>query len=1080
MILSLVITDRMIEDQVWYDITYQKGLMYWRTNRVQGLAWDRDESSLIATVLGEKLYTVKIEFPQPGRVVSFCTCPSYGEYGQGCKHIVAVLKAAQYELARKKDKIVERKNAAKEILYFFESLQEEKNKEEIRLEVTYQLENSYRHFLSSLELKIGQDKLYVVRNIKDFLDKLEDNLSIEFGKNFTFCPDRQTFNREDQTLLEFLQGIYEQERFLEDSFTYHSYGQGRTSFKGKKVYLSEIMLKRFFTLYQDKTFAACILDTPISQVSILHEDLPLEFILQQEKDQLLLQLNKEDTFLPLTSDGEYFFRGKNIYQLSRQQRKYFTPFYNNLLKGRHESLTFSKADKERFVSEVLPYIKNIAKVSLDSNLEKNLCQEDLRTEIYLDKNEIQDVTAKIEFHYGEEKINPFEGKRPVLPGEKILVRDIEKEKRIHHLLEKAQFKVAQGQVILHEEEKIFQFISKILPILQEEADIYYSDAFKKIEIKDPGAFSGGIRLNEKSNLLEFSFHYPNLGPEELSDVFASLKEKKKYYRLKDGSFLPLKVTELENMRDLLDNLDISEKDLKKKVILLPKYRALYLDNLLRENSLPHLERNLAFKQMVQNIKEPEDMEFTIPPSLKSILRDYQKVGFKWLKTLSTYGLGGILADDMGLGKTLQVITFILTEKEKEPSPSLVIAPTSLVYNWQEEVKKFAPELKAVVISGSQKERQEQLQQISQADLVITSYPLIRRDIEFYQDFDFSYCFLDEAQQIKNPQTVNAKAVKQIKAKGYFALTGTPMENSLTELWSIFDFLMPGYLLSHNKFQKKYEKPIVKDQNQQALKELSKQIKPFILRRMKKDVLKELPQKIETKVTIEMTEEQKKVYLAYLQKAKGEIAQEIAQQGFEKSQIKILAILTRLRQICCHPSLFLENYQGKSGKVVALKEILEESLENGHRILLFSQFTSMLEIIKQQLNKQEINYFYLDGATKAEDRGSMVRSFNQGQGQIFLISLKAGGTGLNLTGADMVIHFDPWWNPAVEEQATDRAYRIGQNKVVQVMKLITLGTIEEKIYQLQEKKKEMINSVIQPGENFLSRLSRKELEALFEL
>ena len=484
--------------------------------------------------------------------------------------------------------------------------------------------------------------------------------------------------------------------------------------------------------------------------------------------------------------------------------------------------------------------------------------------------------------------------------------------------------------------------------------------------------------------------------------------------------------------------------------------------------------------MVQNIREPEDMEFEIPEGLEQVLRDYQKIGFKWLKTLSYYGLGGILADDMGLGKTLQVITFVLSEKPKGLGPSLVIAPTSLLYNWKDEVEKFVSHMKITVVSGSQKTRQEQMQDIQDSDIIITSYPLIRRDIDIYQEIDFAYCFIDEAQHIKNPATINAKSVKQIKAKGYFALTGTPIENSLTELWSIFDFVMPGYLLAHTKFVQKYENPIAKNQDSGALKELGRHIRPFVLRRMKKDVLKELPEKIETRMSAEMTPEQKKIYVAYLQKARGEIAQEIAANGFEKSQIKILAALTRLRQLCCHPSLFIDNFEGDSGKILLLQEIMEDALDSGHRILLFSQFTSMLGIIKQNLEKQNIEHFYLDGSTKAEERSEMVKAFNNGSAKMFLISLKAGGTGLNLTGADMVIHYDPWWNPAVEDQATDRAYRIGQKNMVQVMKLITKGTIEEKIYELQQKKKKLIDSVIQPGETLLTKMKQEDIMQLFEL
>jgi len=528
----------------------------------------------------------------------------------------------------------------------------------------------------------------------------------------------------------------------------------------------------------------------------------------------------------------------------------------------------------------------------------------------------------------------------------------------------------------------------------------------------------------------------------------------------------------------VEQLGLRTADIEKPIIELPKYRALYLDSLARETNDFHMERNSAFKKMVQDIREPQDIEYIVPDGIQGKLRDYQKTGFKWLKSLANYGLGGILADDMGLGKTLQVLAFVLSEKQADPTPSLVIAPTSLIYNWQDEVVKFAPELKIAVISGPHRERMEQLKNAAEVDLIITSYGLIKRDIIAYQDKKFKYCFLDEAQHVKNPNTLSAKSVKKITARSYFALTGTPVENTLTELWSIFDFILPGYLRTHKHFINHYETPIIKNGDQLAHQELSRHINPFILRRMKKTVLKELPEKIESKMTNEMTAEQAKLYGAWVLTARTAFETEIKTQGFAKSQIKILALLTRLRQLCCHPALFIENYHGGSGKLEMLKEILKDALDGGHRILLFSQFTGMLNLIKEELTASQISYYYLDGSTKAEERIRLVHAFNSGKQNVFLISLKAGGTGLNLTGADMVIHYDPWWNPAVEDQATDRAYRIGQKNSVHVYKLITKNTIEEKIYTLQQKKKEMIDTLIHPGETFLTKMNENEIRELF--
>ena len=433
---------------------------------------------------------------------------------------------------------------------------------------------------------------------------------------------------------------------------------------------------------------------------------------------------------------------------------------------------------------------------------------------------------------------------------------------------------------------------------------------------------------------------------------------------------------------------------------------------------------------------------------------------------------------MGLGKTLQVIAFLLAHREEEAPPALVVAPTSLMYNWMDEIVRFAPQLRAAVIAGTKKEREASLAGDMQYDVIITTYNMLKRDISLYEKQNFRYCFLDEAQHIKNPGTQNAKAVKRLKTGGYFALTGTPIENTLTELWSIFDFLMPGYLSSHKNFKQRFEVPIVRAQDEHALKNLNRHVAPFILRRMKKDVLRELPDKVESKMLNEMTAKQAKVYAAYFVQGQKEFAKELKAHGFGESRIKILAILTRLRQIACDPSLFLDGYDGGSGKLDLLEEVVQEAVSGGHRILIFSQFTTMLQHIAQRLDALNLDYEYLDGHTPALERVRLVKEFNAGTQPVFLISLKAGGTGLNLTGADMVIHYDPWWNPAVEDQATDRAYRIGQKNNVQVLKFITKDTIEEKIFALQEKKKALIDQMVKPGENFLSKLSEDEIRDLF--
>ena len=441
---------------------------------------------------------------------------------------------------------------------------------------------------------------------------------------------------------------------------------------------------------------------------------------------------------------------------------------------------------------------------------------------------------------------------------------------------------------------------------------------------------------------------------------------------------------------------------------------------------------------------------------------------------------------MGLGKTVQILAVILSYVQETPKskrrPTIVVCPSSLILNWKEEAEKFTPSLRTLSISGNIENREKLINSIKNYDLVITSYDLLKRDIDIYKkvDYKFRYIVADEAQYIKNNNTQNAKAIKEIEADTKYALTGTPIENSLAELWSIFDFIMPGYLFSYNKFKVNYESPIAKDSDPDAMSKLKNMIEPFILRRIKEKVLTELPDKTISVLNNEMNDEQLKLYLSYLKVAKKEVKEEIEVNGIANSQIKILALLMRLRQICCHPGLFIDNFKGESSKLTQCTEIINDAVQGGHKILLFSGYSSMFWYIEKELDRLGISYLKLTGQTKVNQRMNLVNRFNNDESvKVFLISLKAGGTGLNLIGADMVIHYDPWWNLSAENQATDRTYRIGQKRNVQVYKLITKNSIEEKIYNLQERKARLANNMLSTKETFISKLSKDEIMDLFE-
>jgi SNF2 family DNA or RNA helicase len=465
--------------------------------------------------------------------------------------------------------------------------------------------------------------------------------------------------------------------------------------------------------------------------------------------------------------------------------------------------------------------------------------------------------------------------------------------------------------------------------------------------------------------------------------------------------------------------------------------------------------------------------------LENVLRPYQRQGVAWLSFLRENGFGGILADEMGLGKTLQALAFLRFVRQQNPdaAPMLIVCPTSLVFNWLAEAKKFTPELSVLALHGP--ERHVLFDQIQRSDIVVTSYALIRRDAEKYREFEFDTAVLDEAQHIKNRQTQNAQAVKAVKSKHRLVLTGTPLENSVLDLWSIFDFLMPGYLGSAKDFRERYELPIAKEKNAEAQSRLARRLRPFMLRRLKRDVAKDLPAKLEQVSFCELTPDQRGVYQQVIEASRKEVLDAVGAQGLAKSRMVVLSALLRLRQICCDLRLLkLENVKpaNASGKLDLFSELLEEVIDGGHRVLVFSQFVSMLTLLKERLAEEGIEYCYLDGSTT--DRGAVVEQFQQNASiPVFLISLKAGGVGLNLTGADTVIHFDPWWNPAVEDQATDRAHRIGQTKVVTSYKLITRDTVEEKILTLQNRKREIIQATIGVEEEFAAALNWDEIQEL---
>ena len=607
-------------------------------------------------------------------------------------------------------------------------------------------------------------------------------------------------------------------------------------------------------------------------------------------------------------------------------------------------------------------------------------------------------------------------------------------------------------------------------------EVFTTAAFDRLTSDKKPRVSVGVSLS--GNLIDLDVHASDLDAGELGALLSSYRARKRYHRLKTGAYLDIAELDLAQLDRLAADLDISPKALDEGTVELPAYRAFYLDDTLHE-----ARRDGAFTEYVERFRTAKRENRAVPEALQAQLRPYQQEGFAWMNALADMKLGGILADEMGLGKSVQLIAFLLAHLEEYRSvgPALIVCPASLVYNWMAEIERFAPTLRARAVAGT---KQERIAARAEADIdvIVTSYDLLRIDIKDYAEREFSCCALDEAQYIKNHGTLTARAVKRVRAQQRFALTGTPMENRLSEIWSIFDFLMPGFLGSYMRFRERFELDIIGG-NDNAAERLQALVGPFMLRRLKADVLTDLPDKLESAVYVHMTRKQEKLYLAYEQQLREALAaqrRERKNKGESKGPgVEVLAELMRLRQLCCDPRLALQDYEEPGAKVGAIVDLVESAINDGQKTLVFSQFTSFLSLIASALDAQGIAYYTITGATPKRERVTLVDAFNEDDTPVFLVSLKAGGTGLNLTGASVVVHADPWWNAAAQAQATDRAHRIGQTHVVSVHQVIAKGTIEERIVALQQAKNELADKVVGNTAMPLSSLTADDLLGLLE-
>lgn len=1077
--------------------SYTRGVALKRRNMVYGIKSEyktEEDIHISGYVEGsyDNEYYVSMYYDEKsGEIYDYqCECPAYHQYRGMCKHCVALAlsfsntkEGEKPGLAgiKKGSEVFSRKNlsarnmtvTSKEIAdIIFSSSMENKLKfmqPDIngRIELVPTLYRTYWGW--SVDFKIGADHKYILKDVNKLLVMIDGKEEFSYGMKLKFIHDYSAFTKDAQKIIEFLRNYMK-------TYKYNS-GKGYMYMPAiRELELPTQSLVEFLHIMCGKQVAMANSIIDSRYISIVSGNPILRTTL--EKARKGTGYNLKLPALESIGDKEHLFVRvlDRIYECDSEFAAKMQPVCSVCDYFDEKSYNISEKDMTAFCSTVLPVLNKFTECKCNDDIEEYVPQEAV-IKIYLDKAGSR-ITCRLNADYGNETYN-------ILTSVNMqdAFRDVEKESFAQYRAMKYFDKRETGVMLYLEEkdeEKVYDLVMDGIEELKECGEVYVSDAFKKLHVNSSPKISVGVSI--KAGLLELNIDTGDFPQNELDGILLNYRAKKKYYRLKSGDFVSLEDNSLAVLSEMADTLAIRNKDITKGSIELPQFRAMYVEQLLKESDVTNLEvrKDKEFKAMIRDIKSFEDSDFEVPQTLDDIMKQYQKTGYRWLRTIDKLRFGGILADDMGLGKSIQVISYLVSKKleSEECGTSLIVCPASLVYNWENEISKFGGQLNTIIVAGNTAERKENLLNLNDYDVVVTSYDLLKRDIDEYKELKFYSMIIDEAQNIKNHTTLAAKAVKQIKANVRFALTGTPIENRLSELWSIFDFLMPGLLHSYQKFKKDYEIDIIQNSDQGSVRKLQRMIKPFIMRRVKEDVLKEIPDKNEEIIYSKLSGEQEKLYMANLSQISNGIRQKSA-EDFNSSKLQILAAITKLRQICCAPALVYEDYKGESAKMDTCIELIQNAIEGGHKILLFSQFTSVFDLLEPRLKKEKIAFFRLDGTTSKIKRSELVNEFNEDETPLFMISLKAGGTGLNLTSASIVIHFDPWWNIAAQNQATDRTHRIGQTKVVSVFKLIAKNTIEEKIIKLQEAKQDLSDQIINEGGASITNLTKEDFEQLLE-
>lgn len=962
----------------------------------------------------------------------FCTCDFFQKRGF-CVHLAALEHYLKndpigQELLGNLENVHEKKEEVEtQVAFggkFLESVQIPKLSEIYQLSAQGQIEAGTNRIIWTLRVGLIQtQKFYVIRDIPLFLKVLETSKPYMIGKLYETSLNIRQFDESSQFVLNFLQGLLEDD--AENALFFQN--QGRHLYFPLSFFeqgVSLLMgLDEFQFDHQISSYSHLVFQDFDGQAGLF------TFQIEEKSNYYEMEIFQQ-VGLNSFYKGQVLFTKGTFYLLSKEQARLIEKLKKvSIDKSGRKILQFDTSDRDLLAS-TLSQFKDIGEVKAPDALQI----QSFRPSFYMEGEEDGSIRLDMQFQY-ETCLVTNRNELESLP----FASDIQLEKEIFQLALSAGFEAdfrSWRQSL--KADAVHAFFQEVLPAFEALGELKISESLQDLyQVQKPQ-----VHISSKGSLLEIQFDFQNIDQEEIDRAMKALVEKQDYY-ISSSNQVYYFDDQTKRIRQDLEELGI--EDLEDGAFRARKSLAYTLSHLFKDQD--QISFTEEFRNLAHDLTHPEDFPMKVL-NIKADLRDYQKKGIQWFQMLHHYGFGGILADDMGLGKTLQTIAFLSSQVQADTSV-LILAPSGLIYNWADEFQKFAPDLDVAVVHGLKSHRESIL--AGNHQIYVTSYATFRQDSEIYRNLSFDFLFLDEAQVMKNAQTKIAQSLRRFVVPSVFALSGTPIENHLGELWSIFQIVLPGLLPAKKEFMKL------------STERVSQFIKPFVMRRKKEEVLTELPDLIEVVYKNELEDQQKAIYLAQLQQMQERLGQ-VSDSEFQRNRVEILTGLMRLRQICDTPALFMENYQGESGKLDSLRDLLVQIAEGGHRVLIFSQFRGMLDRIEQELPDLGLTSFKITGSTPSQERQEMTKAFNQGERDVFLISLKAGGVGLNLTGADTVILVDLWWNPAVESQAIGRAHRMGQEQAVEVYRLVTRGTIEEKIQELQEKKKNLVSEILDGTES----------------